>query len=1216
MSDHEAAVKSRLIDSVFNKRNAAGNGTGETYVAHLKIWEIESGIDKPRYIVLAGVSSGSPLIHKSRVNPNGTFSVGKTWKLADLRAIEVSNPLEINITFARTYVWQTENLDDQNGFLSILVSLFKERIGSNAPLRISGFTPSFPARDGRNDLRSVKSNATIKDSRSTSRTNGLESTASPVPRSRSRAPAGNGRPASPAGSSRSGRTASPLRAGTRPSSPAVSATGNTPSRRSRRPSNAASASTRTFDSSSASQFSSVASSRMAQSPAQAPAGWMKDSSPLRSKPIQAQVQSQHTFSTSRSSLDVPSPSPSIPGSSAGISTIPVATSNFGVSGPGSPSGSPVSSYIPSDLPPPTNNSNLRMRSDSTARRAPSPAPSSTSRRSRRSLGASPNSEPPMPVTLSTSTRITKLGASLSLGSTQLGRRDPNARISFFDPVNQVLLDRLLFSTETGANATPNSPGEDGAGVTNGHDGEMGEEGEWEEEGDTTAATLANIEEMLEGYEWIGDGLPSRIRKGPAEHIESRLLDELVLLERANIHSLLESDDDRIAKVLKGLDEAIAELDGMDKTVSSYKIHLNAVSDDILYIQSQNRGLQVQTQNQQLLLNELEKLLQTVHVSRESLLTLTQESLEKDEGVAKLETAATELYKALLAGRDSDMAATMERLEEYRMHNGQFCKRILDFLTIVSTAQGNILLNETNGLGPSGEGGRLSILDHQQIESYLGRYIGLMLYMKEMDENRYSKTCAAYFSAASDLHAKQIKALLTSYSKFIRQAPDEEAEQAFASSSAKEGLVSGGLRRAGTVVRSPLEAKKEKGKRSGGKLKPFEVLDIVLEQIAPQVYRERAFIADFLLINDTAITFADYVSLDHYFRRQAAQYAGLSNTTAKLVRGAMDLIFGFLPMELKTFVDAALLKDNMQIAGVIASIERAIMDAEIHGNPFFAGVLDKQHQRLKTIFDRHVDEQIKGVERTQLDAKKRRGVAHFIKYFPVYVSRIESQLAGADDLEIRGNVDVAYERIVKSMFDCLKQMAKMDGEQAEDKGQLNYHVILIENMHHFIAEISQMNISAVNTFKKRAGDIYEENLTAYIKIVMRRSFSKVIDYFEGVERMLKTTAPTEVSKNSSYGRSALKRVVKEFNSKDVRKNIDALFKRVEKHFTDADGPETQGGMAAGTAIVGVWKACEDELLRMTDFFMKQISQCYKDSGVGLEYSRADVEAAFRRHRVGA
>lgn len=45
------------------------------------------------------------------------------------------------------------------------------------------------------------------------------------------------------------------------------------------------------------------------------------------------------------------------------------------------------------------------------------------------------------------------------------------------------------------------------------------------------------------------------------------------------------------------------------------------------------------------------------------------------------------------------------------------------------------------------------------------------------------------------------------------------------------------------------------------------------------------------------------------------------------------------------------------------------------------------------------------------------------------------------LDVRATVDTAYEKIVQSMFDSLKQMAKMQGE-GEDKGQLNYHVELV------------------------------------------------------------------------------------------------------------------------------------------------------------------------------
>lgn len=96
------------------------------------------------------------------------------------------------------------------------------------------------------------------------------------------------------------------------------------------------------------------------------------------------------------------------------------------------------------------------------------------------------------------------------------------------------------------------------------------------------------------------------------------------------------------------------------------------------------------------------------------------------------------------------------------------------------------------------------------------------------------------------------------------------------------------------------------------------------------------------------------------------------------------------------------------------------------------------------------------------------------------------------------------------------------------------------------------------------------------------------------------------------------MIKEYGAKDLRKHVDALFARVGKHFAEASGKTTtedSGGIVPGTVMVGVWKTCEEELLRITDLFTKRISQCYGDSGTSLEYTAADVEAAFRRHRVG-
>ncbi|KZP31167.1 hypothetical protein FIBSPDRAFT_724739 [Athelia psychrophila] len=1116
MADHDS-IRQRIIASVFVRHGT--NGTPEdSYVSHIKIREDDGSGMKARYILLSLTSTGTGVIHKSKLNTNGSFSVGKTWQLPELRALEVVSPQAFNITLARTYKWQTENANDQVNFLAALIRLFRQVTGGAKAVQLIGMDdPDAAPRD------------------------------SPGPRLQQ--PVGPpSRSESPAHVVAATRTIASTPNRARAPSPS---NGHTPRQgRDRRPSASSShLPPLNFSRESAEQAYDAYD---AYDAIVEPVPAAQDFTPRSAARPHLNTTSSNFSGVSpqSSSQDLgprPAPRPHLDATSSGLSGL-----------------SAQSSYNP--LP-----TSLKAPS-STNGRQPSPAPST------RSAKHSARGNTPTP------------------SDTQLTRRDHNVRVSFFDPSNQAALDRLIA-------------------------GEPGAENAGEGEEESAQATMTSVEEMLEGYEWASDNvIGQKTPRSAADLIEARLLDELMALDKANIHSFLESDD-RIHVVVKYLDEAIEQLDSMDSLVSSYKIHLNAVGDDISYIQSQNRGLQVQTQNQQALLKELQNLLQTVHVDREALTTLSQDSLEKASGIQRLEEAATELYKALQAGRDTEMAATMERLDEYRTHNSQFCKRIYDFLSIMVTAQSKMILDENSGIKKSGKG-RPSIAHHRGLEQYLGRYAGLMLYLKEMDENVYAKLCAAYFSAISELHMRQMKALFDAYVNLVKTGSDDDVvEQNFGSAPPTSTYkAAGSIRRVGTVIRAPMEGRRDRGKDKipDGEIRASEAFGLVLSHIAPQIYREDEFLVDFLQINDSGLTYADYAGLDNYFRRQASRSAGLSQSTMKLIRSAMDLIFGFLAGELKSWLDVALAKDTSQIVGIIATLERFLVDADEAGNAFLLHVLEKQRMRLKGLFDRHINEQIKAVEQTKLTSKKRKGVAHFIKHFPIYIGKVESQLVGVENLEIRTSVDAAYEKIVQSMFDSLKQMAKMDGE-GEDKGQLNYHVIIIENMHYFVAEVTQVDVGSVAAFMKRAEAIYEENLNSYIRIVLKRPFAKIIDYFDGVERLLKTTAPTEISSNNSYNKHALKKVVREFSAKDVRKHVDALFKRVEKHFTEASEKTTteeSGGIAPGTVMVGVWKACEEELLRDTDGFTKRIAQCYADSGVALEYSAADVESAFRRHRIGS
>ena len=125
----------------------------------------------------------------------------------------------------------------------------------------------------------------------------------------------------------------------------------------------------------------------------------------------------------------------------------------------------------------------------------------------------------------------------------------------------------------------------------------------------------------------------------------------------------------------------------------------------------------------------------------------------------------------------------------------------------------------------------------------------------MDESVYSKICVvrqhhqvswiaafsdifqAYFSAASELHTKQVKAFISICNNLVKKTADEEADGKHASIMSIQDISysfigfsganvktagTSGIRRAGTIVRSPLEGRKEKRQQADGDLRVSEV----------------------------------------------------------------------------------------------------------------------------------------------------------------------------------------------------------------------------------------------------------------------------------------------------------------------------------------------------------------------------------------------------------
>jgi exocyst complex component 1 len=165
------------------------------------------------------------------------------------------------------------------------------------------------------------------------------------------------------------------------------------------------------------------------------------------------------------------------------------------------------------------------------------------------------------------------------------------------------------------------------------------------------------------------------------------------------------------------------------------------------------------------------------------------------------------------------------------------------------------------------------------------------------------------------------------------------------------------------------------------------------------------------------------------------------------------------------------------------------------------------------------------------------------------------------------------------------------------------------MHHFVTIFSGQKVPGLSGLLSKARDLYDQNLNLYIRQVLRRPLSRLLDFFNGLEALLRTTPPNEISLHSAYTKSSLKRTIASFDLKDLRKATEALSKRVDKHFNDVLNPSVENAEAIRT----VWRSCEDEMVRLTKSWRGLISKCYESDKVQLEFGEEDVRGVFKKFK---
>ena len=687
-----------------------------------------------------------------------------------------------------------------------------------------------------------------------------------------------------------------------------------------------------------------------------------------------------------------------------------------------------------------------------------------------------------------------------------------------------------------------------------------------------------------------------------------------------------------------------------------------LSEDVAYIEAQSQGLQVQTANQKLLQTELQNLLDTISISTSQLQILKDASLTKSQGIQDVEGTLVQLYTAMLTidpklrhddtrpltadqaslhrssstghgGSElSSMNAVRERREGYRRESVEFILRLKQYMSVkFREAEAQTLdVLERSRSGKSST--NTTKLDHHlrdKPKQGLWSFSPLLLFTREIEPSEWDELLRMYESCSKRPYQDEFRDNVFAWKRITRKSTGDDSDVLFTTQEKEtDGLVGRKLtvKRSKTVRVDGTSRISSGDKPNDGKVTAYEAFAGSLSEMARLMFVEQNFIVE--LFHASSLDTQDFIDAVATSPEQrkggdliVKKPFDPDRIMARKVLGVMEEIYSFWPTDLQNLVEWATKQNSLNAVGVIFALESQLSEVEETNQEFLTQAVTKVHDRVTSQLSRFIDEQIRGIEDTKVKIKKRKGVIAFMKTFPNFSTAVENMLPpirSLDHLPIRATINDAYQQINKAMFESLKFIAKENptATQAqagtsgdpEDKEVLNYHILLIENMNHYVEEVSVRNNAVLEDWNFRARAEMNEHMELYLAAVIRRPLGKLLDFLESTESLLRNNpgAPTSVATKASHFRSTFKKILSGYDAKEIKRGIDTLRKRVEKHF--GEGDDTPG--LSRELIMKVCRECEARYLDVGERVNRIVKEVYEGS-FEPDWRREDVVSAFKR-----
>jgi exocyst complex component 1 len=523
-------------------------------------------------------------------------------------------------------------------------------------------------------------------------------------------------------------------------------------------------------------------------------------------------------------------------------------------------------------------------------------------------------------------------------------------------------------------------------------------------------------------------------------------------------------------------------------------------------------------------------LDTINVKPQQLDAIFTANVISIEGLESTERAVLSLYKALSLTDPSikqnvspneqpaqtmqlsKMRALQDKRSGYLEASDTFLKRFKNYMNVIcGQAMMEIQASAKTASSKTSEMD-ISVDDVHVGREVLWKYSPLILYTKSLNRDAWLDIIKTYQTQMRVIYSNGITTKIQICKKLARGNPGDEQFILFTSDAQADSTYLNSrkitVKRSQTLARQLRNASGEKSIRQAasqnGSIFPCEAVEQTINEVTPLLLSEQMFLVDFFHATTTeTMDFSDAVQLSLPENRHGPldlhrkPYEPDQEMT-QLIADIMTDLFSFLPNELQSLISWATSMGPLQGIGILSAINSKMATID---DGFYFRALHTLSTRLTNEWTRFLGQQIRAIEETKVKVNKRKGVLHFMRIFPLFTSHIESMLppANTDANEVRTLVDQGYQQIIKAMFDSLRAIAKESPSSAphapagdpEDKEALNYHILLIENMNHYVENVEEKGDKVLEEGKTKALEDYEDHLSLYVDAVIRRPLGKIM-----------------------------------------------------------------------------------------------------------------------------